>query len=58
VTLSTITDWLSARECIIIKIIVHLYGQIGCLVAEILLERDKVSLTGIEISPYKHLRAG
>ena len=36
----------------IVKIIVHLYGQTGCLVAEILLERGKVSLTGMEIFPY------
>ena len=28
------------------------------LVAEILFERGKISLTGMEISPYKHLQAG
>jgi hypothetical protein len=28
------------------------------LVAEISLERGEISLTGIEISPYKHSKAG
>jgi hypothetical protein len=42
----------------IVKIIVHLYGKRAGLVAEILLERGEISLTGMEISPYKHSQAG